>query len=382
MSHSCDLCGTTGGEALQFPSSRSMLSDRRIVPGPLRKLECPSCGLVRGLPAAPTSTSFYETDYRLDGGDHVFHTAAGPRRRSALMADWVAKLAARAGLAMPHLRIFEIGASRGFLLRELADRWPSATLEGLELNAAAAAAARAQQLMVTSTPADEREAGQYDLVIAVAVLEHVPSPTRFLEDIHRLLKPQGHAVLIQPTQNVPSYDVLFVDHLHHFGTEHVRAYARKCGFATVIDDVGFELMPNFSAHLLRAGEPRGAAWLGGPSVTCARATLEGAIRDLGRMAESAAALKAAGRPFGVFGLHEAFAVARTYSSIDDSGIAVGLADDAGHADYRGLGFPVMTPEACAGTGVDDIFLTMNKVHYPFASSRLAGLGLRAIPVFR
>lgn len=375
----CDLCGAIGGRELRGPGDRALRSDRRIVSRPLRKIECAACGLVRG-DVADIDTGFYEDDYRVDAADHVFHTAAGPRRRSVLMANWIVR--ATATIAPSPARVLEIGSGCGFLLAELSARWPGATLSGLELNAAAAAAARARGLNVTGQPAEQRPSGAYDLIVAVAVLEHVPSPTAFLRALRRLLTPHGHAVLIQPTQAVPSYDVLFLDHLHHFGVAHVRAYARKCGFVPLVDEIGFELMPNFSAHVWRADTGAApSAWDGPPHPTCAVATVAQIAENLARLEDTALALKQAGRAFGVFGLHEAFAVVRAYSTLERIGIAAGVADDAANPEYAALGFPVVAPEACRATGIADVFLTMNRVHYPFASTRLAALGVRAIPVF-
>jgi SAM-dependent methyltransferase len=379
VTESCDLCGAAGGRLLQAASPRALRSDRRIVPGPLQKIECERCGLVRAAPHAATGEAFYAHDYHLDRGDHVFMTAEGPVRRSAVMADWIEQLTLSAGIDLSGRRVFEIGAGRGYLLAELASRWPAARCSGMELSVEAAGEARAQGLDVTPVPLHERAPGA-DVVIAIAVLEHVPSPTDFLRAIRRVLAPGGYAVLIQPTQDVPSYDVLFIDHLHHFGMSHVRGLARKCGFDTVGDQVGFRLMPNFSAHLLCAADAQ--AWDASSSRTCAAKTVARVTEDLARFAQEFRRVKAAGRRVGVFGLHEAFAVVRAYSGIEAADITVGLADDLSNPEYRELPFPVAGPEACAGLGVNDVFLTMNAVHYPYASSRLAGLGLRAIPVFR
>lgn len=95
----------------------------------------------------------------------------------------------------------------------------------------------------------------YDGVLSVAVLEHVASPTSFLTAIHKSLAPNGLLFLAQPTQDVSSYDVLFYDHIHHFGTDHLRAYAHKCGFRELGFVVGHEWMPNFT-------NSTGLCWLG------------------------------------------------------------------------------------------------------------------------
>jgi SAM-dependent methyltransferase len=378
----CDLCGSTAAKALGgVPAGRAMQSDRTIVPVTLAKVECTGCGLVRDADPHAIRPSYYSDVYQLDRGDHVFHSPTGPQRRSSVMADWIEELLAAGGVATAAADVLEVGASRGFLQLELASRWPTARIRGVELSLAAAGEATRRGADVHAGGTEHLPSGELDLVVAIAVLEHVPSPTEFLTELRRLLRPGGHLVLIQPTQAVPSYDIFFVDHLHHFGPPHLEAYARKTAFVPLHSAVGFRFMPNFSGHLLAAGAAGAvAAWQGPAATTSCAETLRTVSADLARAVQTAQALAATGARFGVFGLHEVFALVRAYSSLGELGIALGLADDAENPDYAALGFPILRPEDATTSGVRDIFLTMNRVHYPFATARLARLGLRAVPV--
>jgi SAM-dependent methyltransferase len=373
----CDLCGSRERrELVSLDEPRALRSDRRLVRARLSKVECIRCGLVREADVPAIDQLYYRQDYGIDAGDHVFHSARGPIRRSALMADWIERLLA-VDNGMSRARVLEIGAGRGFLLGELARRWPDAACEGIELSADAAAQAGERGLRVTDGDITAIPSARFDLVVAVAVLEHVPAPTSFLNEIRRVLKPGGHAVLIQPTQDVPSYDVFFVDHLHHFGTAHVAAYSGKCGFTSRHAEVGFEFMPNFSAHLWTVRpEIEEWHWQGPAAPTSCPATIRTVLTDMTRLEADAGALVHAGRSFGVFGLHEVFALVRAYSALERLGISCGLDDDPGKPEYRQYHFPVLRPEECRARGVDDVFLTMNRVHYEYASQRLVTLGLR------
>jgi SAM-dependent methyltransferase len=356
-----------------------MRSDRVIIPGSLIKVECTRCGLVRDHSVTPSSSTYYQDDYRIDTGDHIFHGPRGPIRRSDVFADWIAQGLAAAGLIAPR-RVLEIGSGRGYLLTELASRWPDAQCEGRELGVAAATAAVNRGAAVVQGDTSSLPDASFDLVMAIAVVEHVPSPSAFIAEMRRLVKPGGGAVLIQPTQDVPSYDVFFVDHLHHFGTAHLDAYASKCGFEPRYRRVGFDFMPNFSAHVWIAGAAAtGWRWTGEPSLTRCKAALTTVVHDLATVDASASTLAATGRRFGVFGLHEVFALVRAYSALERIGIAFGLDDAPDLPQHRDLPFPIMRPEDAAGRR-DDVFLTMNRIYYQQATARLAALGFTPRPV--
>jgi SAM-dependent methyltransferase len=92
--------------------------------------------------------------------------------------------------------------------------------------------------------------GKYDLIVSFGVIEHVTSPTDFLQTLKQALQPDGMILLGQPIQNSQSYDVFFIDHLHHFFLSHLDAYFVKTGFKEVERSVGYNPMTNFSIHLL------------------------------------------------------------------------------------------------------------------------------------
>lgn len=384
QSAACDLCGSSRHRVLVAPSrSRALRSDRVVVDRPLRKIACLQCGLVREAEPELIGADYYRDEYALDQGDHVFHSADGGVQRSEVFVDWVANAAEAVRMPIESGRLLEVGASRGHFLEAVQRRWPAAVCHGLELNAAAAAESRRRGLSMIDGDIDGVPESSYDIVCAIAVFEHVPAPTQFLASVRRILKPGGHAVLIQPTQDVPSYDVLFVDHLFHFATAHVSAFAGKCGFEQLWQQVGFRFMPNFSAHVLQAsGELSATVWKGGPAATASEDSVGSVMADMAALDAATDELRRDGRPFGVFGLHEVFALARAYSRIDEAGIAVGLDDHPENPEHRRLPFPVVRPESCAAIGVRDVFLMMNRVHYAYATERLAGLGIRAVPVLR
>jgi SAM-dependent methyltransferase len=361
----CDLCGSGSSVPVaRGPGPRSMRSDRLVVERPLVKLGCLRCGLVRSGErlAQEALRQLYAEEYAAGlGAEHLFYTPGGTVARSEVFRDWLVEGAGNAaweGAA----RILEIGAGSGALMSALARRFPAAAFAALG-------------------PGREDAGTGYDLAYSVAVIEHVPSPTDFLDDIRRRLPAGGRLLLSQPTLDVTSYDLFFVDHLHHFAGEHLRQYALKCGFREEHTLVGHPLMPNFSLHVWVAAEPDPAfEWAGPPAGTAAPDTARRILEDMARLDVLLARLEREGRPVAVFGLGEVYWLARAYSSLGGFRIVCGLDDAPDQPGYARLGFPVVRPEGCPAFGVQDVILAMNRVYYAQAEERVRGLGLRPHPL--
>jgi SAM-dependent methyltransferase len=375
----CDLCGSTEFADRTLLAPRSMRSDGVIEPRPLLKRLCRRCGLAReGRPQA-SAADVYAGEYTPAAADYVFHTADGPRKRSEVFADWVCE---HGGVHWATAkRALEIGAGAGGLMAALAARFPACRFEGLELSRSAAAAAREAGQAVESTDVSEWNEGPYDAVYAVAVLEHVPSPTAFLRRLRELLTPDGVLVLTQPTQDVTSHDILFTDHLHHFGTAHLRAYAGKIGFREAAAAVGHPLMTNFSLHVWRVeGPAAGWEWAGPQERTTVAESLDGLAAAFTRCDERLELWERGGRTAGVFGLSEVFDLARAYTTLGEADIRGGLHDAPERVAGR-FPFPVVRPEDARKLGIDAVLIAANKVWLPRIEPRLRRLGLETHPVF-
>jgi SAM-dependent methyltransferase len=358
-----------------------MRSDQVVVTRDLVKDRCLVCGLVRSrdMPDADELLAYYGEDYTVAAADYMFYAPEGPRPRSAVLCAWLSE-AFGVYRWRGSKRCLEVGAGAGALLEQFARRFPDLQPEGLELGPEAHEAQR-RGLNVRRAPVGETPEGIYDLIYSVAVVEHVPSPTQFLTDLRRRLRPGGLLYLCQPTQDVCSYDVFFVDHLHHFGTEHLRAYARKCGFRELGFVVGHELMPNFSLHLWQAHDGPGQFdWHGPPGYTACAEAARRAEADLHRLDETLRDLARRERRVGVFGVNEVFGLARAYSALGDFPLCCGLADNPAGVPRAGLNFPIVPPEACRDFGVQDVILAVNTVYHAQVRRRLEPLGVAVHPV--
>jgi 2-polyprenyl-3-methyl-5-hydroxy-6-metoxy-1,4-benzoquinol methylase len=375
----CDLCGSTYyTHLLELTTGRAMRSDRGVVSMNLSKVSCNRCGLVRSGQQFDQQAlqQFYSDDYTLSvQPEHYFYTRHGRVSRSKVLCDWLIDSMGAYPWQKTN-RCLEIGAGAGLLMQELRQRFPEHQFEGVELNHAAVAQAQQQGLPIYQRTLNDLNANQYDIIYSIAVIEHVPSPTQFLAEIHKHLRPGGWLFLCQPTQDVASYDLFFFDHMHHFGSEHLRQYARKCGFIEQGLVVGHELMPNFSLHLWQASElTDDFAWHGPAAHTTCAATARQVMADMSALDRLLAELADQGRRVGVFGLNEVYWLARAYSTLGDFPLICGLDDAPERPEYTRLEFPVLTPEASTQLHLQHVILAMNKIYYPQALSRLERLGM-------
>lgn len=94
------------------------------------------------------------------------------------------------------------------------------------------------------TAIDEQDS-QFDLVLCFHVLEHVPDDYRAMQELLRVLKPGGRALIQTPFKEGEIYEnhliITPVERLAHFGQEdHVRVYSVK-GLADRLRSVGFSV---------------------------------------------------------------------------------------------------------------------------------------------
>lgn len=137
------------------------------------------------------------------------------------------------------LRVLEVGCGSGKVALALmaARDW---TAVGIEPDAGAAEAARKQGLEThTGTLDDYTGAGDFDAVLFVHVLEHLPDPLGALRRARSLLVPGGHVVVAAPNAESlerrmfgAAWDGWDVPrHVHHFGPDSVCRTLERAGFA-------------------------------------------------------------------------------------------------------------------------------------------------------
>lgn len=223
----CDLCGSDRFSVVESCAP------------PCRVLQCRRCSLVfvHPVPSGENLREHYSDDYYREWID---------AQRDRRLAMWKARLD-RLERRTPRGRILDVGCGEGAFLEASAARgWE---IWGTELSADGARYSSARlgceihcgELHEAGFPS-----GFFDVVTLWHVLEHVRQPSRYLDEIRRILRPDGLCVIA-----VPNVDDLFMRaayrivrgrpqrlysgedreiHLFHFSAVTIDQYLRKAGF--------------------------------------------------------------------------------------------------------------------------------------------------------
>ena len=228
--------------------TRSDLFDTRFGLDELYELGvCNDCGVELTCPVGGPANleQLYEDHYNFGGERDTRYTRlrdralASPVYDAWLKLDGDVSFYTRRGTG----RLLDVGCNEGRALEQF--RRNGWRVEGLELNRAAAAIARARGVEVHTQPLAELDGERsYDVIVLSNVLEHVRDPNELLASVKRLLVPGGEVWISCPNNQSwmrrlfgkywINWHVPF--HLVHFSTATLERLLGANGFDIVRSD--------------------------------------------------------------------------------------------------------------------------------------------------
>lgn len=219
----CPLCG----------SAASSLFDKREFRGyPVSNKICQGCGLVYQSPrmTETESQAFYEAEYRL-----LYQGQEGPNPKD------LAVQAERAQVALDFVRnpvtsssrILDIGCSTGLLLQQFQAHYQAQAF-GVEPGKVYRQYTQSLGLEVYSSLEELQLArvSRFNLVSMMHVLEHLPNPLVYLQNLReKHLEPGGWLLLEVP--NLYAHDCFEVAHLISFSAHTLTQLVQKAGYRVV-----------------------------------------------------------------------------------------------------------------------------------------------------
>jgi len=97
-------------------------------------------------------------------------------------------------------RIIDLGTADGLMLSKLKDAFPSTECIGIEYSLDLVQCNTDSRITVTQGDVNylSQPDNSFDIVVATAVIEHLPNPKRMLREVERVLRPNGLIILTTP----------------------------------------------------------------------------------------------------------------------------------------------------------------------------------------
>ena len=229
---SCDLCGSAQSRDVLRKQGRVTRSDFHIV-------RCARCSLVYVNPRLSDeqiAMLYGEAYFRGEGFDPGVHywDADDENMRRAVRA--VCRSLRDALGSLRAKQILDVGCGGGSLVRALRDDGASAYGIDSSPQAAKICASRSIPMLADDLFSAALPESAFDAVTAIEVIEHATSPTRLLQRIHSLLKPDGIAFIAtgnwELVRLLPGTPYIMPEgHLYYFTPQTLRSYFAKTGFS-------------------------------------------------------------------------------------------------------------------------------------------------------
>lgn len=215
--------------------------------GKLRVVLCRNCGLCF-LNPQPSHEEYVEY-YTTKNKDRKFELETFYEDKHYQTNSYIKWLIKNTNIPK-NASILELGCGKGALLYSLKNEFDFTNLTGLEISptyaklaegANASAKIYNEDVLNNTLPKNS-----YDVVFALAFLEHMNNPKELLQEIASLLKPGGYAYFVTPDLYGMTFRNKFFKFVHpfYFSKTTTRSLLEQCGF----EIVAIEPTPVFDRH--------------------------------------------------------------------------------------------------------------------------------------
>lgn len=150
-------------------------------------------------------------------------------------------------------KVLDVGCGGGILSEAMAFR--GASVKGIDMGEAPLSVAQLHSLesgvdvqyqQIAAEEIAEKEAGSYDVVTCLEMLEHVPSPASVIQACTKLLKPGGHLFLSTINRNPKSYlfAIIGAEHILKMlpkGTHEYKKFIKPSELGNYVRQAGLEM---------------------------------------------------------------------------------------------------------------------------------------------
>ncbi|MGD9973846.1 MAG: class I SAM-dependent methyltransferase [Desulfatirhabdiaceae bacterium] len=219
MASKCHICNAPLVVNPAASRLSSVTSDCRPWHPIFQPVVCYMCGTVQKvvspewLEDIQNIYSGYQVYYQGGGAEQkTFDTTGSGVARSVRIVTWLDQTAELSGNGT----LLDIGCGNGAFLSAFQHRYPGWNLTGLELDSRNqdAVCRIPNTCFFCGSLQDLRQ--EFDLVVLIHALEHIPVPLTLLKTLATRLKPGGKLLIHVPNLVLSPFDLLIADHCTHF----------------------------------------------------------------------------------------------------------------------------------------------------------------------
>jgi len=341
----CIVCEAINFRTILYIADKSLATDGRIFNRSLVKEMCLECGLIKTAnPPSAEEINRYYAEYdlgvRSSASEATFIVNDEHIGANQEIADWIINAYESLSLTLPN-SFMDVGCSAGGLISCVANKISLEKHLGVDLDEHAIMAARSNGLNARVSSGEDVDE-KFDLVSAVAVIEHTTSPSDFLSMLKSKTTEEGLIALILPVQDGGNRDVFFWDHLFHLHSDHVKLICQKQGLEVKYMDLNHPFHHGFGLFLLHKSFSE-------PMIPISDEAKNPLLhKTIGHWEKIFHNLKIwfdkQDDGVAVLGVGETFDLVSAYSSIDLNKITLGFDANPRRAESRNLPFAVESQE--------------------------------------